>query len=271
LWDDSLYAGAAEFYAAGRLPYPERLADVFRERLGLDGSGRLLDLGCGPGSLTLLLAPLFQEVVAIDADPDMVRVGAAEADRLGIQNVTWLHQYAEDFDDRGRFQVVTLAQSFHWMDRPAVAGKIRRWLEADGCCVHVGATTHEGTGAHVGPYPAPPRDGIKTVIHAYLGPERRAGQQVVVGGYTPDDEEPIFRAAGFSGPDMVVVRGGDVFDRSAEQVIASVLSLSSAAPHLFSEQLPKFVNDLRKVLQEVSPSGLFSEQLQDMRLFLWHV
>lgn len=49
LWDDSLYAGSAEFYVKGRLPYPERLADVFRDHLNLDGRGRLLDLGCGPG------------------------------------------------------------------------------------------------------------------------------------------------------------------------------------------------------------------------------
>jgi SAM-dependent methyltransferase len=272
LWDDSLYAGAADFYLAGRLPYPARLADVLRERLALDGSGRLLDLGCGPGSLTLVLARLFQEVVAVDADPDMVRVGAAEADRQGIDNVTWLHAYAEDLDDvGGQFRVVTLAQSFHWMDRPVVAAKIGRWLEPNGSCVHVGATTHEGTGDAVGPHPAPPRDRVTSLVQGYLGPHRRAGQQVVVGEHTPDDEESVFRAAGFSGPEVVAVPGGEVLDRSDDQIVASVLSLSSAAPHLFDDRLPTFVSDLRKLLREVSPSGLFSEQLQDIRLSVWRM
>ena len=36
--------------------------------LTLDGRGRLLDVGCGPGTLALSLATLFGEVVGVDAD-----------------------------------------------------------------------------------------------------------------------------------------------------------------------------------------------------------
>ena len=270
LWDDSLYAGSAEFYLRGRLPYPVRLAAVFRDRLRLDGTGRLLDLGCGPGSLSLLLASSFDEVVAVDADADMIRVGQATAASRGIGNVAWRREYAEDLGDVGRFRVVTLAQSFHWMDRPVVASKIGHWLDQDGCCVHVGATTHEGTGASGDSrYPPPPRDRIRALVVSYLGPERRAGRGVVAGGYTPGDEESVFCAAGFVGPEIVTVAGGDVFERSEDQVIASVLSLSSATPHLFGNRLPAFLDDLRRLLRDTSPSRMFSEQLQDIRLFVW--
>ena len=272
LWDDSLYAGSAEFYLNGRLPYPERLADVFRDHLGLDGTGRLLDLGCGPGSLSLLLAASFDEVLGVDADADMIRVGQAAAASRGIGNVTWRHEYAEDLDDVGRFRVVSLAQSFHWMDRPVVAVKIRGWLHQDGSCVQVGATTHEGTGATGGlPYPPPPRGRIRELVQAYLGPERRAGRGVVVGEYTPDDEKAVFREAGLVGPEVVTVTGGDAFERSEDQVIASVLSVATAAPHLFGDQLPAFIDDLRQILREASASGMFAEQLQDMRLFVWRI
>jgi SAM-dependent methyltransferase len=272
LWDDSLYAGSAGYYVAGRLPYPSRLADVLAERLSLDGRGRLLDLGCGPGSLTLLLARLFDDVLAVDADADMLRVGAAEATRRGIANVTWLHANAEDLGDIGRFQVVTLAQSFHWMDRRAVAEKIRGWLQPGGCCVHVTATTHEGTGsAGPSPHPTPPRERIRALVQAYLGPDRRAGQQVVVGGHTPGDEGAVYRSAGFVAPEEIAVPGGESFERSEDQVVASVLSLSSAAPHLFGDRLTEFVADLRKVLRDVSPRGLFSEELQDMHVHIWRV
>jgi len=41
------------------------------------GHGRLLDVGCGPGSLTLLLAPLFDQAVGLDPDPDMLEPGGA--------------------------------------------------------------------------------------------------------------------------------------------------------------------------------------------------
>lgn len=245
----------------GRLPYPGRLADVFRDHLILDGTGRLLDLGCGPGSLSLLLASSFDEVVAVDADADMIRVGQSAAAAGGIGNVAWRHECAEDLHDVGQFRVVTLAQSFHWMDRPIVADKIRGWVQPHGYCVHLGATTHEGTGATEGlPYPAPPRDHIRELVQAYLGPHRRAGRGVVAGGYTPDDKEGEFRAAGFVGPDIVMVSGGDIFERSEDRVIASVLSLSSASPHLFGDWLAAFLDDLRQLLREASPSGIFSKR-----------
>lgn len=66
-WDDSLYAGSAPHYGIGRMPYPSGLADAVRDELGLDGTGRLLDVGCGPGSLTLLFSPLFESAVGVDA------------------------------------------------------------------------------------------------------------------------------------------------------------------------------------------------------------
>lgn len=49
--DECLYAGSAPYYAVGRMPYPQQLADALREHLELGGQGRLLDVGCGPGSL----------------------------------------------------------------------------------------------------------------------------------------------------------------------------------------------------------------------------
>ena len=120
--DDSLYAGSAAFYPTGRLPYPPLLAEVLRDELGLDGTGRLLDVGCGPGSLTLLLAPLVAEAVGVDADADMLREAARAATTAGITNVSWRHLRAESLPTEfGTFRLATFAQSFHWMDRALVA------------------------------------------------------------------------------------------------------------------------------------------------------
>ncbi|MFF3145823.1 SAM-dependent methyltransferase, partial [Streptomyces sp. NPDC057927] len=55
-WDDTLFSGTAPYYRRGRLPYAPGLADVLAEVLRLDGRGRLIDVGCGPGTLALSLA-----------------------------------------------------------------------------------------------------------------------------------------------------------------------------------------------------------------------
>jgi SAM-dependent methyltransferase len=268
--DEWLYAGAAPFYADGRLPYPARLATEIQAVSGLEGSGRLLDLGCGPGSLTLLLAPLFAEVVGVDADPGMVRVAGERSAELGIANVHWVHSPVETLTaDPSSYDVVTLAQSFHWMDQPVVAERIHGWLRPGRSCVHVGAWTHEGDPEATGlPHPRPPREQITALVRSYLGPRRRAGKRVI-GEETSRDEDAAFVGAGFRGSQRVDVAGGDVFVRSEDQVIASVLSLSSAAPHLFGRRLEAFVADLRALLRETSPIGRFSEQSRMITLKVW--
>src|SRR5215204_5577404 len=126
--------------------FPIRLRlPSFRDELGLDGTGRLLDVGCGPGSVTLLLAPLFEEVVGVDPDPGMIAEAATQVALRGVGNARWEMLPAEELPaDLGIFRAATFAQSFHWMDRPRVAGAVRSMLEPDGSWVHVGATTHEG-------------------------------------------------------------------------------------------------------------------------------
>jgi trans-aconitate methyltransferase len=68
----SLYAGSAHYYAVGRVSYPTALAEALAAALGLEGAGRLLDVGCGPGNFTLLLAPWFEQATGVDADREML-------------------------------------------------------------------------------------------------------------------------------------------------------------------------------------------------------
>jgi SAM-dependent methyltransferase len=266
--DEYLYAGSAPYYAVGRMPYPHRLAEMLRDHLGLDGHGRLLDVGCGPGSLTLLLAPLFAETVGIDADPDMIAHAAQRAARA--QGVTWRQLRAEDLPaDLGRFRVVTFAQSFHWMDQHRVARAVRPMIAPGGAWVHVGATTHQGVpGDQPLPYPRPPHDEIQVLVGSYLGPVRRAGRSLLTAG-TPHGEEQVMLATGYHGPVRLSVEGGQLHERTEEQVVASVFSLSSAAPHLFGHRLADFEQDLRALLRRTSPQARFAEQTRDIALTVW--
>lgn len=88
-WDETLYAGSAAHYVAGRLPYPLELGERIAAEVWLSGRGRAVDVGCGPGSLTLVLAPDVDEVVGIDADGAMIEEATAAACRAGLRNVSW--------------------------------------------------------------------------------------------------------------------------------------------------------------------------------------
>ena len=200
-WDPSLYAGSARFYAAGRVGYPVEVADALVAALELDGSGRLLDVGCGPGSLTLLLAPYFTEATGIDADADMLIEAARLAEERGVRNVEWRRLRGEELPaDLPPARLVTFAQSFHWLDRRRVAAAVRTLLVPNGAVVHAHATTHQGVDTDLQlPHPQPPRADITQLVQRYLGPQRRAGQGVLTAG-TAEDEDAIYRAAGFIGP-----------------------------------------------------------------------
>jgi hypothetical protein len=72
LYDPTIYLGAAKYYACGRPPYSRELVSTLTAELGLDGSGRVLDVGCGPGTLTVELAASFEDAIGLDPDADML-------------------------------------------------------------------------------------------------------------------------------------------------------------------------------------------------------
>jgi predicted TPR repeat methyltransferase len=87
----SPHAGSAGHYAVGRVDYPIALADALARELGLDGSGRLLDIGCGPGKFTLQLAPLFEQATGVDQTRRITRqrsYGRAIHAQLGRPSLT---------------------------------------------------------------------------------------------------------------------------------------------------------------------------------------
>lgn len=269
-WDETLYSGSAPHYAVGRMPYPPGLADTIRTELGLDGRGRLLDVGCGPGSFTLLLASMFEAVVGVDADRDMLVEASRRAATTSATNIRWRHLRAEELPaDLGRFRVVTFAQSFHWMDQARVARRVRGMLDPDGAWVHVHATTHRGVpGDDPLPYPRPPWDGIDELVARYLGPVRRAGKSLLPAG-TRAGEEEIMRQAGFTGPARIEVGGQQLVERGVDDIVAAVFSLSSSTPHLFAAELPAFEADLRRLLTRTSDRGRFSERTREIAIVVW--
>jgi len=264
-WDASLFEGSAAYYRRGRIPYAEGLADTLASALGLDGHGRLLDVGCGPGIIALRLAHLFQEAIGLDPDAEMLEEARRAAREQQIANVSWVLLRAEDLPaGMGTFRVITFAQSFHWMNRPKVASAVRSLIEPDGAVVQIDPG-HDGVAGRArGPQPAVPFEAIDALRRSYLGPDRRAG--LGFRNTSPSGEDAIFQAAGFLPEVRVPVADDRVLDRTTDDLVAWVFSASSTAPHLFGDKLGRFEEDLRALLDHASPSGHFSVSLSDTTL-----
>jgi SAM-dependent methyltransferase len=269
-WDETLYLGSAPYYVPGRLPYAAGLAARLANVLALDGGGRLLDVGCGPGVLALLLAHLFEEVIGVDPDPGMLAEAARRAEIDGVDNARWIRARAEELSpDIGTFRVATFGQSFHWMDRPRVAAIVRELLEPGGAFVQV-ADVKEPPAIPDGglPHPSPPFDAIAELVRRFLGPVRRAGQGMFPLA-TQGDIELALHRAGLRGPEHLRVSAGQILARSVDDIVAWVYSLSSSTPHLFGSRRDEFETELRSLLTAASPSGLFAEVQPDTEAFIW--
>jgi SAM-dependent methyltransferase len=270
-WDETLYAKSAGYYLCGRLAYPRQLAAKIVSAVGLGSDSRALDVGCGPGSMTLLLAPLVGEIVGIDADEGMIAQARLAADQARIDNVAWRCLRGEQLPaDLGEFDLATFAQSLHWMKRVEVLGLVRAMLVAGGACVHVHATTDRGDESiDPLPRPRPPYEEIDALVRSYLGPARRAGRSVRP-SFAGGDEAEVYRAAGFDGPEHFTVPRGDVTERSIDQVVAATYSLSSSTPHLFADRRAEFETELRTLLQDASDADdLFCERARDIEFDIW--
>jgi SAM-dependent methyltransferase len=274
-WDETLFAGTAQYYRQGRTPYAEGLADVMADALRLDGHGRLLDVGCGPGVIALQCAHLFDEVVGLDPDADMLAEGARHAETLNITNVEWIQMKGEELSGSlGRFRIAAFAASFHWMNRPKVARAVRNVLEPDGAAVQIDAPSYRpdarsDPSAGDLPHPPPPDDALSELRIRYLGPDLRAGKGIR--NSSPDGEDAVFRASGFLPMRRVIVPDGRSLTRTIDDLVALRLSSSSTAPHLFGDRIDDFEADLRRLLAEASPSGLFSVRLPDNVISIWEV
>jgi SAM-dependent methyltransferase len=256
-YDPTIYLGSAAHYRYGRPAYSPKLEAVLTQETGLDRNGRLLDVGCGPGVLTVRLAHLFAQAVGLDPDPGMLAAGCRAAEEKGVMNIRWVRGLAEDLPAvaPGPYRLVTFGQSFHWTDEQRVAETVYDMLEPGGVLALI---VHTVTGRPRPPDPGVPpipHDEIKALVAKYLGSTRRAGQ-----GTAPERThrfEDVLARTRFGVPQQFFVPGIPDLLRDSESVLSGYLSLSSSAPHLFGDRLDDFAGEVRALLASRSAEGIF--------------
>lgn len=122
--DPNRFTSAIPHYVNGRPPYSPRLIAKLARETGLGPNSRVLDLGCGPGSLTLPLARHCGTMIGIDADPAMIAAARQAAEAAGI-GIDWRVGTSFELDQSlAPLDLVTIARAFHWMDRDATLKRL---------------------------------------------------------------------------------------------------------------------------------------------------
>jgi SAM-dependent methyltransferase len=246
--DPDIYKGTAWYYSRFRPRYPETLVTLLRDTFGLDGRGRLLDLGSGPGTVSLRIAHLFEHVLTMDPEPDMLAEGRAQAERAGISNIEWQRGSSEDLSPAlGQFRLVTMGNSFHWMDRARTLDALYDLVEVGGGVAVVG----EGT-----PIPAPPptpwRAAINDVVKKYVGNRQLPWDAVE---HRPEDLHQVHIARSRF-IDMTSYSESFDVTWTIDSMIGNLYSMSFCSRRVLGDRVEAFERDLRAAILAVEPSGI---------------
>jgi SAM-dependent methyltransferase len=244
---ERLYQGAATFYARHRPPYPAALGPLLQEAFHLDGTGRLLDLGCGPGPVAIRLAHLFERVVAMDPEPDMLREGAEQASRAGVANIEWVEGSSEGLSPTlGAFRLVTMGESFHWMNQRRTLDALYDLVEVDGGIAIVGRGT---------PLPLPPmtpwRAAVVKVLREYLG------NILLPWDRPPPPPEELHQVVVAQSRFTDMAQHSELFEVAwdVESMLGNLYSMSFCNRGRLGDRAEAFERDIRRAVLAVEPSG----------------
>jgi SAM-dependent methyltransferase len=106
---------AAELYEQARPAYPQRLADDLVDLAGGGQDTSVLEVGCGTGQLTRLLAPRVGSVLCVELGERLAVV--ARRTLAGHANVDVVTADFEDWEPGdSSFDLVMAATAWHWID-----------------------------------------------------------------------------------------------------------------------------------------------------------
>lgn len=233
------------FYLQYREPYPQAFFGAVAERLGLNGSEKLLDLGCGPAQLAIGFAPFVASCVGVDPEPEMLALARQSAVRAGV-SLNLVQAHAEELNEsQERFKLVTIGRAIHWMDPELVPAVLERLVADGGPILICGSDTSKQT-----PWLADYERGIRSFrvkTHGHFCPPNS------------DKADAWFARSRFRRSDEVsIVHHQKV---TIDDLVARALSFSHTSPAVLGDRRTDFENDVRAALVEFAPNGILEEEI----------
>jgi SAM-dependent methyltransferase len=252
-----LFKGTAWYYARYRPAYPAPFLEHLAASFSLEGTGRLLDLGTGTGQLAIPLTRYFAKVIAMDPEPEMLVEAVALASLAGAGNIRWLEGGSADLEHLqpalGKFRLVTMGASFHWMEQAAtlatLAGMITEDAGSDRSGIVIAGSpslwNQEGEW----------QQALKGVLQRWLGETRRAGSSTYV-----EPKEPFARILARS-PFPQVETYRLEYQRTWElaSLLGYLYSTSFSSPAVLGDRRMGFEEEVKQTLRALNPSGQFTE------------
>jgi SAM-dependent methyltransferase len=123
-------SGFADGFDANRPSPPAGLFDILRLEAQVERPGLVVDLGSGTGLSTRPWAGRADEVIGVEASPEMLE--RAEA-ATSAENVRFVQAYAQATGlAEGTADIVTCSQALHWMEPEPTLAEAARILRAGG-------------------------------------------------------------------------------------------------------------------------------------------
>lgn len=231
---------AAAHYLEGRPPYPMRLIRHVAALAGLGAGDRVLDLGCGPGQLAARFAALASEVLAVDPEPEMLRRAEELAGKSGKVRFRRGSSYNVG-PDFGRFRLVTMGRSFHWMDREETLRRLDRLIDPGGA-VALFSDRHPDLPENAW------REGFRAITRHFGGENPAKGRFRHTG---------VLLGSAFRALDAIsVIERRQV---TVENLIDRALSMSSTSPGKLGKRAAAMEAALHGLLQAYAVDGLITE------------
>lgn len=246
-FDPRRFQTTVPFYSRYRLGYPALLIRRVIERVGLKPGDPVMDLGCGPGLLTIPFAQEGMKVTGVDPEPGMLDAAADAARKAGV-TMTLKQGSSFDLPTGGPFKLVTMGRSFHWMDREPTLAALDKVVTPDGAV----ALLHDLRNHTI---ENRWREKLNDLADRYGRTESchvRARQSA-----DHRSHESVLMSSVFNRVERV-----SVFVRrelSADDVVGLAFSMSTSSPQKLGDKKDQFESELRAMLAEQSPDDRFVE------------
>lgn len=123
------FDGVADIYEDTRRSYPRGLCEHLVSAGALQSDSVVVDLGSGTGQLARLLADVADELVAVEPEADMIRVGVRATAHLA--NVRWVQGSDRDLIEILEDQpidLVAIGNAFHLLNQPVLMQDVDRLI-----------------------------------------------------------------------------------------------------------------------------------------------